>query len=215
MNLDADAATIRDGAMEAISPHIIFTADQVEAALARMTRRLADRLKGRKFTLIPILDGGVFVFTRMAPMLYEAGVEFDYRMVRVRRTAAPGEFREPVIDEGFLKRIQELKGKSIVYLDDICDQGETFVALTKASAAVDVESVTCVALVNRKAAKSGQADIIGLETDSTHWLYGSGMDLNGAHRELRSVLAIRAPKLPKSSGTEACVGNLKASLTEP
>ena len=174
-------------------PQLLFSPAQVHGALAKLVKSLADRFGGKRFTLVPVLEGGVFVFARMASILHTAGLKFDYRMVRVGRTSAAGKFREPIIDGQFLQSIEQLKGKRVVYLDDICDRGETFLALEKVSSAAGAKSVTCVSLIDRKIDKVRSPDIVGLETESTHWLFGSGMDLSGAHRELEGVHGVADP----------------------
>jgi hypoxanthine-guanine phosphoribosyltransferase len=176
-------------------PQLVFSAAQVRAALTAMAATFAKQFEQKQFVLIPVLQGGVFVFTRIASQLYDADLQFEYQMVNVIRTASPGEFRSPVIDTRFLQSIHQLANKHVVFLDDICDRGETFFALSNAVTTANPASVTCAALINRKAAKLRQPDIVGIETDSPYWLYGSGMDLNGSNREIGSVLGIKDPTI--------------------
>lgn len=167
---------------------ILFTADEVNAATARVAREL-NRDYADLHPLVLGVMGGAVVFTGQLLPLLDFPLDFD--IVQASR------YGEKTVGTHLSWRVtprDNVKGRHVLLLDDILDEGVTLAAiveLLKSQGALSVEcAVFCVKdygeEINRR--KPLKAKYVGL-TVPNRFIYGYGMDVSGAWRNLPAIYA--------------------------
>jgi hypoxanthine phosphoribosyltransferase len=168
----------------------IVSADQVQAAV----RNVADVLNQRfdndatgEFPLVLGVMGGAVVFTgHLLPQL-TFPLEFDYiHVTRYGDLDRGGEVVWKVIPR------QDVKGRTIIIVDDILDEGETLAHVKKRLLDMGAAEVILAVFADKELGKVKpvQADIVGL-TVPNQFVVGFGMDAHGYWRNLPGLWVIR------------------------
>ena len=87
---------------------------------------------------------------------------------------------------------ENVKGRVVLVLDDILDEGETLHAIRQrvlALGAAEFHSAVFADKDNGKA-KPMRADFVGMELPN-RFVFGYGMDIHGAWRNLPAIYAVR------------------------
>lgn len=86
---------------------------------------------------------------------------------------------------GFLKAARD---RQVVLVDDICDSGETLYHLKTTLTPLAAHVWTC-AMLDKSAARQVPVflDFCGMALDGTPFVYGFGLDIDGAHRGLNQI----------------------------
>ena len=95
--------------------------------------------------------------------------------------------------------LSNIKGKRVLLIDDICDEGKTLRDLVKyiANSDLDVSEVKAVTLIRRKRDDAVFApDWVGFEHSGSEWLFGGGMDYHDQYRALPDIYAAGDSLLP-------------------
>lgn len=166
----------------------LATKQQVKQAFDQMAVAITERLKDKLPVVYCVMNGGMFATSELLKRL-DFPLEVDYlHATRYRRKTEAGDLHwrvEPEI---------AMKGRSVLIIDDILDEGATLAAILDHCRAQGAKEVTCAVLVdkqhNRKAVEGFTADFTGL-TIEDRYLFGCGMDYQGY---LRNLPAIYAPK---------------------
>lgn len=166
----------------------LVSEQQVSDALDRMAAEMTRTLKDQLPVVYCVMNGGLFVTAELLKRL-SFPLEVDYlHATRYRRATSGGELHwrvEPEIT---------MKGRSVVVVDDILDEGATLAAILEHCRRQGASDVRCAVLVdkkhNRKAVEGFVADFTGLQVED-RYLFGCGMDYQGY---LRNLPAIYAPK---------------------
>lgn len=156
----------------------------LDAMAVAVTQRFAQSLP----LVYCVMNGGVFTTSELLKRL-KFPLEIDYiHATRYRRKTQAGDLHwrlEPEI---------AMKGRSVLVVDDVLDEGATLAAIKDFCLAEGALEVACAVLVdkqhNRKASDSFKAEFTGLEIED-RYLFGCGMDYQGY---LRNLPAIYAPK---------------------
>lgn len=167
---------------------VLFTADQVNAATARVAAEL-NRDYADRHPLVLGVMGGAVVFT--GQLLTQLDFPLDFDIVQASR------YGEKTIGTHLTWRVtprDNVKGRHVLLLDDILDEGITLAAiveLLKSQGALSVEcAVFCVkdygTEINAK--KPLKAKYVGI-TVPNRFIYGYGMDVSGAWRNLPAIWA--------------------------
>jgi len=168
----------------------IVSADKVQAAV----RNIADVLNQRfdndetgEFPLVLGVMGGAVVFTgHLLPQL-TFPLEFDYiHVTRYGDLDRGGEVVWKVIPR------QDVKGRTIIIVDDILDEGETLAHVKQRLLDMGAAEVIIAVFADKELGKVKpvQADIVGL-TVPNRFIVGFGMDAHGYWRNLPNLLVIR------------------------
>jgi hypoxanthine phosphoribosyltransferase len=168
----------------------IVSADKVQAAV----RNVADVLNQRfdndetgEFPLVLGVMGGAVVFTgHLLPQL-TFPLEFDYiHVTRYGDLDRGGEVVWKVIPR------QDVKGRTIIIVDDILDEGETLAHVKQRLLDMGAAEVIIAVFADKELGKVKpvQADIVGL-TVPNRFIVGFGMDAHGYWRNLPNLLVIR------------------------
>lgn len=168
------------------SADLIHTADTVDAAVRRVAREISERLRDRNPVLLCVLKGGLpFAGHLLTQLTFP--LDFDYLHVSRYRLATSGSELSWRIEPEIA-----LSGRTVLVLDDILDEGLTLAAirdrLLALGAATCYTAVAADKLIGRT--KPIQADFVALSVPD-RFLFGYGMDVRGAWRNLPAIYAMR------------------------
>ncbi len=157
-------------------------------AIRRMVAEITPRLENANPVVLAVMHGGAFTAIELCKR-FDFPHEFDYvHVTRYGGGTAPGELTWRV------RPSPELKGRTVLVVDDILDRGHTLQALKAELARVGVAKQYAAALVVKRvqnARRRPKVDFAGVEVDDVY-VFGCGMDYFGYWRELRSIYAIDA-----------------------
>ena len=167
------------------SDEIISAAD-VQAALDRLAIQINARLTGRHPLVITVMNGGLIFAGQLLPRLT---FSLDCSYVHVRRYGNDTSGSELVWITG---PHETVRGRTVLLLDDILDEGRTLATIRARlleQGAVEV-LIAAFAVKRRAAQPAVQADFSGVEVPD-RFVFGFGMDVAGAWRNLPSIRALR------------------------
>lgn len=169
--------------VEAIAD-LLFSESEVEAALDKMAGQINHALAERDPLLLCVMNGGIVVagklITRLTiPMTIDA-----INASRYQNRISGSEI------EWILKPQTPLKGRTVLIIDDILDEGITLEAIIAYCLNEGAESVYSAVLVEKMLdrEKPVKADFIGLQTPN-RYLFGYGMDYKGYLRNASGIFA--------------------------
>jgi hypoxanthine phosphoribosyltransferase len=164
----------------------IFTAEQTDAALERLAEENTARHRDNNPLVICVMNGGLIVAGCLLSRL-DFPLEQDYlHATRYQGDTQGGELSwivEPQLS---------LKGRQVLIVDDILDEGFTLAAIVEYCEKAGASSVVTVVLVEKKHnRKQGiHADYVGLKTQD-RYLFGYGMDYKGYLRNAPGIFAVK------------------------
>lgn len=175
-----------------ITHRITYSADMVKTAINRMARAISNDFSGQDITLVGVLNGGVFLVTHLATALEEIGLVAHCQLDFLRVSS----YRDGRIS-GKLELTSGLQapvtGKNIIIVDDVGDTLNTLSLIQKLLAA-DKPCSLKIAVLLEKPDKHVRTDVvldyIGISEPGLGFLYGCGMDLNGAYRGLPFIAMV-------------------------
>lgn len=167
----------------------IYAAPQVAAAIATLAESISATLKD-EYPLVLSVMGGAVVFSGHLLPLLNFPLEFDaIHVSRYGNATRGGELDWRVLPK------ESVVGRTILVLDDILDEGYTLAAIhakmLELGAKKVVSAVLVEKIINRE--KPIQADFVGL-TVPDRYVFGCGMDVHGAWRNLPAIYALRSEK---------------------
>jgi hypoxanthine phosphoribosyltransferase len=165
---------------------LIFDASEVTAAVHRVADQL-NRAYADKNPLVLSVMGGAVVFTGQLLPLLTFPLEFD--IVAASRYGANTTGQQL---EWRVAPRANIKGRDVLVLDDILDEGITLAAIVDLIQSHGPASCR-TAVFSDKAigkAKPIAADFVGL-TLPNRFVFGYGMDVSGAWRNLPAIYAIK------------------------
>jgi hypoxanthine phosphoribosyltransferase len=168
------------------SADIIHSAETVAAAVSRVACEIAERLRDSNPLLLCVMNGGVpFAGQLMTQLTFP--LDFDY--VHVTRYGQADRGWRLVLA---CEPSTPVSGRTLLLVDDILDEGLTLAAirerLLQRGADACYTAVLADKLIGRK--KPIAADFVAL-TVPDRFLFGYGMDVFGAWRNLPAIYAMR------------------------
>lgn len=167
---------------------LVAPAAEVDAACRRLAAELQGRVDQGACVLLGILLGGMFPLVRIGALL-----EGDFR-VDVCRVTRYGDSTRGGELQWLCHPRMELKGRHIVLIDDIFDQGFTLEALLRHCLKAGAASVASAVLVRKRHGRPLapiEPDHVGLEVDDIY-VFGCGMDYRGGWRHLPALYGLDA-----------------------
>ncbi len=164
---------------------VLIPSEKIQEAISSMAERVNADLKGKKPLFIAILNGS-FLFA--SDLLRRISVECEITFLKVASyngTSSTGKVFE------LIGLNEEIKGRTVVVLEDIVDTGvtlEKIVGDLKARKALEIKIAT---LLFKPAAytKKIKVDYVGLEVENK-FLVGYGLDYDGEGRNLNDIYAL-------------------------
>lgn len=164
----------------------IYSADTVAAAVNQMAVCITETMSDQ-YPLILCVMGGAVVFTgHLLPQL-QFPLSFDYLQVtRYQNTTQGGTISWKVFPQ------ENLRGRVVLVLDDILDEGITLVAIRERVMNCGAKAFYSAVLADKDIGKAKplQADFVGLMLPD-RYVFGFGMDIKGAWRNLPAIYAIK------------------------
>jgi len=182
---DASRSALADALEARARARLVASAADVEAAIDRMAAAIVARLADRCPVVLPIMHGGAFTAVALCKR-FRFPYEFDYVHVSSYRRELTGgalEWRA--------RPHAELRGRSVLLVDDVLDRGTTLAAVRAeldALGAVDVHTAVLVVKQLADAPDRPRVDFVGLTTGDAY-LFGCGMDYKGYWRGLPELYA--------------------------
>ena len=171
---------------------ILETADEICSAqcvteeVTRVAQEITAKLKDRHPLVLAVMRGSVLFAGQLLPQL-KFPLQFDYLDVTRYGSATVGGEISWKVSPG-----TAVAGRVVLVLDDILDEGHTLAAirakLLEAGAAEFYAAVFAQKDTGR--AKPIRADFIGI-TVPNRYVFGFGMDVHGAWRNLPAVYAVK------------------------
>ncbi|MEX0958475.1 MAG: hypoxanthine-guanine phosphoribosyltransferase [Burkholderiales bacterium] len=166
---------------------LVCSENEVQAALRRLAESITGKLSERLPLVLSVMGGAVVFAGQLLPML-RFPLEFDYIHVsRYDGSRRGGKVRWKVEPQA------SVKNRAVLVLDDILDEGHTLAAvrqwlLDQGAASVDL-AVFADKDIGRQ--KPVHADFVGVSLPD-RYVFGFGMDVNDAWRNLPAVYAVKA-----------------------
>ena len=160
----------------------------VEAALDRMAAEITARLADANPLVYAVMNGGLILAGRILPRL-----PFPLEVAYLHATRYGHAIQGTLLDWR-VRPTQDLRGRTVLVLDDILDEGHTLKAIIehlKDEGAAEVLSAVLVhKLHDRKATPGMRADFSGLDI-ADRFLFGCGMDYKGYWRNAPGIYAVK------------------------
>lgn len=158
----------------------------VEAALERVAAEVTARL-GACNPLILSVMGGAVVFSGHLLTRLNFPLDFDYlHVTRYGDATVGGGVQWKVFPQ------TPLAGRVVLVLDDVLDEGHTMAAIRRRVIDAGAERFFCAVFADKKIARAKplQADFVGVELPD-RYVFGYGMDVKGAWRNLPAIYALK------------------------
>lgn len=164
----------------------LVTQEEVDAALDAMAVRMKEVLGDKLPLCFCVMNGGLITTGHLLTRL-GFPLEIDYlHATRYRGETSGGDLFWRVSPE------RPMKGRHVVVIDDILDEGTTLAAILKYCREAGAASVSSAVLVDklhdRKAVPGLKADFCGLEVED-RYVFGFGMDYKGYWRNAPGIFA--------------------------
>jgi len=164
----------------------VASAEEVQAAIRKVAAEIERKL-GETYPLVLAVMGGAVVFAGQLLPLLRFPLDFDYVHASRYGDATSG------ATVAWRSAPPELvRGRTVLVLDDILDQGQTMEAIRDRLLALGAKAFYCAVLVEKvlPVKKPLAADFIGLRIPD-RFVFGCGMDAKGFWRNLPEIRAMK------------------------
>lgn len=166
----------------------LCTAEAVQLALHRVAQQINAALCDAHPLVLSVMGGAVVFSGQLLPLL-EFPLDFDYvHVTRYGDARRGGEMHWKVSPH------ESVKGRVVLLLDDILDEGHTLAALRQR--VLELGAVQCYSAVfadkQHGRVKPIHADFVGMDVPN-RFVFGYGMDIEGAWRNLPAIYAVKVP----------------------
>lgn len=164
---------------------VLVSEDDLEAVYDRLAKEISDALADRDPVIMPVMLGGLYLAGMLLPKL-----DFPLRLDYIHATRYRGELSGGELVWRVEPRA-ELKGRTVLVVDDILDDGQTLQGILDRLEQTGVAEVLTVMLVVKQRARSVdiQPDFMGVEVPD-RYVFGCGMDYKGYWRNLPAIYAV-------------------------
>lgn len=164
----------------------IHSAAEVEAALDRMAREITAELAGANPILLCVMNGGLIVTGQLALRL-RFPLQIDYlHASRYRGATSGGEIEHRVLPA------LDLRGRAVLVVDDILDEGQTLAALLRYCREQGAGRALSAVLADKQRPRPkalAAADFAALQVPD-RYVYGYGMDYRNYLRNADGIYAV-------------------------
>lgn len=165
---------------------LLVTGAEVEASITRMAGEITDKLKESNPIVICVMNGGlIFAGQILTKLVFPLQVDYVHATRYGHETSGVGL-------DWVVKPQSELKGRTVLLLDDILDEGVTLAAIADYCRLQGATAVFMAVLVEklhlRKVTPGMRADFTGIEVGD-RFLFGYGLDYKGYWRNAPGIYA--------------------------
>lgn len=164
----------------------LYTAEEVDAALDKMAQAITEKLADKNPLVLCVLTGAIIPTGHLLTRL-NFPLQLDYlHVTRYGDKTSGGEL------DWLSEQKYSLKGRDVLIVDDILDEGITLKAIVEHCNKAGAASVFSAVLVEKcHDRKTGvKADFVGVETED-RYLFGYGMDYEGYLRNANGIFAVK------------------------
>lgn len=165
---------------------LLYTEQQVQVALHNVARQINGAL-AEKFPLVLSVMGGAVIFSgQLLPQL-NFPLDFDYVHVSRYGDARHGGAMKWKVEPG-----ENVRGRVVLLIDDILDEGHTLHALRERVMALGAQRCYSAVFADKLHGKTKpiHADFVGIQIPD-RFVFGYGMDIQGAWRNLPAIYAVK------------------------
>jgi hypoxanthine phosphoribosyltransferase len=165
---------------------LIHSEATVQAALAEVAGRIGERLADKNPLVLCVMTGGVIFCGQLLPKL-QFPLDFDY----LHATRYGPETQGGKISWR-MAPWTSVKGRSVLVVDDILDEGVTLAAVKESLIRLGAAEVLLAVFTDKQNGKQKPiaADFVGLSVPD-RFVFGFGMDVDGAWRNLPAIYAMK------------------------
>jgi hypoxanthine phosphoribosyltransferase len=166
---------------------LVVSGRDVEAALDRIATAITADLSRSRPIAVAIMNGGL-VFAGQLLTRLDFPLECDYIHVRrYGRSTHGGEL------EWIAGPHVDVRGRTVLLLDDILDEGRTLAVVREALLARGAGDIRIAAFARKERGEAPaiEADYVGVSVPD-RFVFGFGMDVDGEFRNLPAVYALPA-----------------------
>ena len=165
---------------------LICDASGVQTAVARLAREIT-ALLGESFPVVLSVMGGAAVFT--GHLLPQLGFPLEFGAIEVTRYNNDIQGREITWR---LPPRDNVRGRIVLVVDDILDEGITLAAIRKRLLEMGAERFYSAVFADKDTGreKPVRADFVGI-TVPNRYVFGFGMDAYGLWRNLPAIYALK------------------------
>lgn len=165
---------------------LIVSAEKVQAAVISVAQEINTVLADMHPLLLSVM-GGAVVFTGQLLPLLTFPLDFDYVHVSRYGTKQQGGILHWKVEPR-----ENVAGRVVLVVDDILDEGETLAAVKQRVLDLGAAKFYSAVFADKRIGKVKpvRADFVGLELPN-RFVFGFGMDIHGAWRNLPAVYATR------------------------
>ena len=166
---------------------LLYSAEQVQASLHKVARQINAALADTHPLVLSVMGGAVVFSGQLLPLL-EFPLDFDY--VHVSRY---GEAKHGGKICWKVEPCENVRGRVVLVLDDILDEGHTLAALRQRVMELGASRFYSAVFADKRHGrdKPVHADFVGTELPG-RFVFGYGMDIEGAWRNLPAIYATKA-----------------------
>ncbi len=166
----------------------LFNEQQCEDAIRAMGESITTHMADTNPLVFSVMNGGLVITGKLLTYL-NFPLEASYvHATRYRDQLSGGRL------EWKVRPTQSLKGRTVLIVDDILDEGHTLEAISDyclEQGAVEVKTAVLVDKKhNRKARPDLKADFCGLEIED-RYIFGYGLDYQGYWRNAKGIYALK------------------------
>ncbi|MDX9740154.1 MAG: hypoxanthine-guanine phosphoribosyltransferase [Gammaproteobacteria bacterium] len=164
----------------------LYDQEALEAAMDRMAEEITHELADRDPLVITIMHGGLVPAGMLLPRL-RFPLQTDYlHATRYDGKTRGGELR------WVAKPTRSLRGRTVLLVDDIYDEGHTLAAIVRECVAAGAQRVYSAVLLDKQHDRKAdyRPDFIGLPV-ADRYVFGMGMDYCEYLRNLPGIYAVR------------------------
>lgn len=165
---------------------LIRPASEVQAAVQHVAGEI-NRALADQHPLVLSVMGGAVVFTGQLLPLLDFPLDFDYLHVsRYGYEQQGGALKWKVAPQ------ENVRGRVVLVVDDILDEGETLLAIKQRVLELGAKQFYSAVFADKENGKSKpiRADFTGMQLPN-RFVFGYGMDIHGAWRNLPAIYAVR------------------------
>lgn len=167
---------------------LLVTESDVVAAISRVACEITLELKDSNPLVLCVMNGGLIFGGQLLTQLC-----FPLEVGYIHATRYAHETRGATLD-WIAKPKADFKGRTVLLLDDILDEGITLAAIADYCRQQGASAVLMAALIEklhlRKVTPGMRADFCGIEVGD-RFLFGYGLDYKGYWRNAAGIYAVR------------------------
>ena len=168
---------------------LLFSAEQVQAALHTVAQKINVALAESHPLVLSVMGGAVVFSGQLLPML-NFPLDFDY--VHVSRY---GDAKKGGAMQWKVEPRENVRSRVVLLLDDILDEGHTLSVLRERVLELGASHCYCAVFADKQHGRKKpiKADFVGMDLPN-RFVFGYGMDIEGAWRNLPAIYAVKEQK---------------------